>query len=200
MKASSSGTPTSRTNAAAAKASTSSTHRSLPHNHFELFELPPAYAIDLGTLEQSYRKLQSLVHPDRYASAGEAEKRASLQWTTRVNEAYGTLKDPVQRGKHLLELRGVDVAFETDTRMPPDFLMQQMELREDLEAAIEKRDLAFLDALSGKLLSQRNALERDIAESIDEKKDYAEAAARVRKLMFLQRINAEVDAAYEAIE
>src|SRR5437868_13879986 len=100
MKASSSGTPTSRTSAAAAKASTSS--------HFELFGLELAYLINAAALEQSYRDLQALVHPDRYAQAGDAERRASLQTTTRVNEAYCALKDPVQRREHTLELHGVD--------------------------------------------------------------------------------------------
>jgi DnaJ-domain-containing protein 1 len=57
-----------------------------------------------------------------------------------VNEAYRTLKDPVQRGRHLLELHGVDVAFETNTQMPTDFLMRQLELREELEAATGKKD------------------------------------------------------------
>ncbi|HKQ28111.1 MAG TPA: Fe-S protein assembly co-chaperone HscB, partial [Burkholderiales bacterium] len=82
-------------------------------NHFELFGLPRLFGLDLEALERAYREIQSRVHPDRFAHAGDAERRASLQWTTRVNEAYRTLKDPVQRGKHLLELHGVDVAFET---------------------------------------------------------------------------------------
>ena len=81
-------------------------------------------------LEKAYRNIQSRVHPDRFASAGDAERRASLQWTTRVNEAYRTLKDPVQRAKHILDLHGVDVAFETDTAMPVEFLTQQLEFRE----------------------------------------------------------------------
>src|SRR5512134_1475347 len=102
-------------------------------SHFELFGLPAAFSVDGEALERSYRQIQSRVHPDRFAHAGDAERRASLQWTTRVNEAYRTLKDPVQRAKHLLELHGVDVAFETDTQMPTDFLMQQLELREELE-------------------------------------------------------------------
>ena len=55
-----------------------------------------------------------------------------------MNEAYRTLKDPVQRAKHLLELHGVDVAFETNTQMPTDFLMQQLELREELEGETRK--------------------------------------------------------------
>ena len=102
-------------------------------NHFELFELAPGYALDTAALESAYREIQARVHPDRFAHAGDAERRASMQWTTRINEAYRTLKSPVRRAKYLLELNGVDVAFETNTSMPPEFLMKQMELREALE-------------------------------------------------------------------
>lgn len=123
-----------------------------------------------------------------------------MQWTARLNEAYRALKDPVQRGKHLLELHGVDVAFETNTQMPSDFLMQQLEIREELDAARAKKDAAFLDGLKDRLRKQKQGLEAQIARSIDERKDYAGAAELVRKLMFLQKIDAEVDAAYEESE
>jgi molecular chaperone HscB len=170
------------------------------HNHFELFGLAPAYALESEALERSYREIQSQVHPDRFAHAGDAERRASLQWTTRVNEAYRTLKDPVQRAKHLLELHGVDVGFETNTAMPPDFLMQQMELREALETAVGKKDASSLDALRHDLRKARQALEKTIANAIDAKKDYAAAAGLVRKLQFLDKVDTEIDAAYETIE
>jgi molecular chaperone HscB len=123
-----------------------------------------------------------------------------VQWTGRLNEAYRALKDPVQRGKHLLELHGVDVAFETNTQMPSDFLMQQLEIREELDVARAKKDAAFLDGLKDRLRKQQQGLEAQIARSIDERKDYAGAAELVRKLMFLQKIDAEVDAAYEESE
>jgi molecular chaperone HscB len=148
-------------------------------------------------LDKAYRDIQSQVHPDRFAHAGDAERRASLQWTTRVNEAYRTLKSPVQRGKHLLELHGVDVAFETNTAMPTEFLMQQMELREQLE---EAKDAKALDALRAGLQKNRKSLEREIAEAIDAKKDYKGAADLVRKLMFLERLDEEIDSGYEALE
>jgi molecular chaperone HscB len=169
-------------------------------NHFELFGLAPAYAVELEALERSYREIQARVHPDRFAHAGEAERRASLQWTTRVNEAYRALKDPVQRGKHLLELHGVDVAFETDTRMPGDFLTQQLELREELESAAGRKDAERLDGLRSNLRVQKKDLEGKIAEAIDGRKDYAGAAELVRKLMFLDRLDGEIDVAYEEIE
>src|SRR4051812_19129219 len=85
-------------------------------SHFELFGLSSAFALDSEALERAYREIQSRVHPDRFAHAGDAERRASLQWTTHVNEAYRALKDPVQRAKYLLELNGVDVQFETNTQ------------------------------------------------------------------------------------
>jgi molecular chaperone HscB len=166
-------------------------------SHFDLFGLAPAYALETDALERSYREIQSRVHPDRFAHAGDAERRASLQWTTRVNEAYRILKDPVQRARHLLELHGVDVAFETNTAMPADFLMQQMELRESLE---EAKSPAALDEMRQSLHGQRTQLERQVGEAIDVKKDYAGAAGLVRKLQFLDKLDSEIDSAYESVE
>jgi len=166
-------------------------------SHFDLFGLSPIYSIEGEALERSYREIQSKVHPDRFAHAGDAERRASLQWTTRVNEAYRTLKDPVQRAKHLLELHGVDVAFETNTAMPPEFLMQQMELRESLE---EAKTPASLDEMRKRLRQNKTELQKQIAEALDTRKDYAGAAGLVRKLQFLDRLDEEIDAAYEEIE
>ena len=166
-------------------------------NHFDLFGLPPSFSIEGEALERSYRDIQSKVHPDRFAHSGDAERRASLQWTTRVNEAYRTLKDPVLRAKHLLELHGVDVAFETNTAMPPEFLVQQMELRETLEDA---KDAAALDALRSSLGKQKRQLVESIAEAIDGNKDYSGAAGLVRKLQFLDRLDEEIDSAYEEID
>ena len=179
-------------NAGAGKALTSSA--------FELFDLPPAFSLDREMLEKAYREIQSRVHPDRFAHSGDAERRASLQWTTRVNEAYRTLKDPVQRARHLLERHGVDVAFETNTKMPVDFLARQIEVRETLEAAVERKDGAALDDLRRDFSGQRKSLENEIARRIDANRDYPGAAELVRKLMFLQRLDEEIDSAYEAIE
>jgi molecular chaperone HscB len=169
-------------------------------SHFELFGLPAAFALDAERLEMAYREIQSRIHPDRFAHAGDAERRASLQWTTRVNEAFQALKNPVARAKHLLELHGVDVAFETNTAMPPDFLMQQMELREALAAAKEGKDYAALEGLKRDLRNDKSILEKQIAQAIDARQDYAGAAELVRKLMFLDRLDEEIDLAYEAVD
>jgi molecular chaperone HscB len=169
-------------------------------SHFDLFGLPPAFALDKEALEKAYREIQSQVHPDRFAHAGDAERRASLQWTTRVNEAYRILKSPVQRAKHILELHGIDVGFETNTQMPTDFLLRQLELREELEAAVKKKDAGLLDALRSTLSGEKLLLENQLSDSLDNKKDMQGSAGQVRKLMFLDRLDSEIDSAYEDIE
>lgn len=188
----------SKTSAAAGKALTSSL--SSHGNFFELFGLVPAFALDAEALEASYREIQTRVHPDRFAHAGDAERRASLQWTTRVNEAYRALKNPVQRASHILSLHGVDVAFETNTAMPESFLMQQMELREALENAERAKDTKALDGLQQSIARDKQTLEANLAAAIDREKDYPAAAGFVRELQFLEKLEAEIDAAYETLE
>jgi molecular chaperone HscB len=123
-----------------------------------------------------------------------------MQWTTRVNEAYRTLKDPVERARYLLELKGVDVAFETNTAMPPDFLGRQIELREALELAQGEKNAGALDRLRSDLRREEEELKKALGEALDAKRDYATATGLVRKLKFLDRLDAEIDAAYEAVE
>lgn len=164
-------------------------------NHFELFGLAPAYALDTEALERAWREVQARVHPDRYAHAGAAERRASLTWSARANEAYRLLKDPVERARYLLELNGVDPQFETCTAMAEEFLQRQMELREALAEARAAKDAARLAQLGREVAAAAHALEADIARRMDAERDYTGAAGLVRELQFLRRLAEEIDTA-----
>lgn len=107
----------------------------LAGNYFELFDLPVQFELDNKALEFRYRELQKQLHPDKFASRPDAERRWSMQAAGRVNEACQTLENDLRRAAYLLQLNGIDVDEETDTQMDPMFLMEQMELRESLEAA-----------------------------------------------------------------
>ena len=100
--------------------------------HFELFDLPQSFVVERERLDTRYRKLQRSVHPDRFVNAGDRERRLSIQQATVINEGYRTLKDPLLRGRYLLQLAGY--AFDDEHRTTSDgaFLMEQMELREAL--------------------------------------------------------------------
>ena len=101
-------------------------------NHFELFQLPARFDVDMDALDAAYREVQGRVHPDRFVNASDAEKRVAMQWATRANEAYQTLKNPMLRARYLCELNGVDLQTESNTAMPMDFLMEQMEDRKSV--------------------------------------------------------------------
>ncbi|HVK56193.1 MAG TPA: Fe-S protein assembly co-chaperone HscB [Burkholderiales bacterium] len=169
-------------------------------SYFELFKLPVSYKIDTARLEVAYREVQSRVHPDRFVSAPEAERRRSMQWATHANEAYTTLKKPLARARYLLKLHGVDTAEETNTAMPVDFLMEQMEWREAIVEAKQDFDSDALQALTQKLSSERGALLAALEMTIDVEHDYQTAAGAVRKLRFLEKLQDEIEFAVESIE
>lgn len=57
----------------------------LTDSHFDLFGLPPTFAVDRDRLDDAYRTVQAQVHPDRFAAAGDAQRRLAMQWATRAN-------------------------------------------------------------------------------------------------------------------
>ena len=168
--------------------------------HFELFGLPQSYALDRNQLDTAYRELQNAVHPDRFAAQPEAEQRVAMQWATQVNEAYQTLKHPVNRGVYLLHLQGIDVLDANNTKMAPAFLMQQMEWREAIEEARAGKSVDALNALSDDLRTSHRRIEAQLAELIDTAHDFAAATEAVRQLRFMDKVIAEVGDVYEELE
>lgn len=169
-------------------------------DHFELFNLQPAFRLDVSELEHAYRKLQNEVHPDRFASASDAEKRLSMQWATRINEAYQTLKKPLSRATYLLHLRGREVFSEQHTSFPPAFLMQQMEWREAIAGARQGRNAADLDRIRSELRTEAKQLEGRLAAELDDAKDDEAAAVIARELKFMLKLIEEVGDAQEELD
>lgn len=161
--------------------------------------LPVAFAIDAPQLERAYRDLQSRVHPDKFAAGSGADKRAAMQWATRANEAYRTLKEPVARARYLLALKGFDTGEETNTAMPADFLMEQMELREASATARAQRDAAALDELRSTLAASRAEMLRMLGRALDADHNYEAGCSMVRKLRFLDKLDEEVDESLEVL-
>jgi molecular chaperone HscB len=168
-------------------------------NHFELFQLPATFAVDMDALDGAYREIQGRVHPDRFVNASDAEKRVAMQWATRANEAYQTLRHPQKRAQYLCELHGVDLQTESNTAMPLDFLMQQMELREALGDARAAKDAAALDELDAQVRGERKRRLAQVGTLLDAGA-YQDAAQGVRALMFLDKFGNELHYAFEALE
>jgi molecular chaperone HscB len=168
-------------------------------NYFALFGLPLRYRFDSEKLDAAYRALQRAVHPDRYAAAGDAERRMALQSSARVNEAYRALKDPVGRAQYLLSLRGIDALAETNTALPAEFLQHELERREAVGEARQRRDAAALGSLLSQVRDDAAGLETALADHLDAEA-WELARDDVRELRFLTKIAADIEAAIDEIE
>lgn len=103
------------------------------------------FKVDLKALRAEFLQIQASAHPDRHA--GKAKRRAEAL-SARVNEAYKTLQDPLLRAQYILSLNGVDVAGDEtatldgeSTAEDKELLMQVMEDREEIEDAMEEKEL-----------------------------------------------------------
>jgi molecular chaperone HscB len=166
---------------------------------FQLFGLPALYRLDSELLDRRYHALQAQVHPDKFSHLSEAERRVSMQWATRVNEAHQTLSNPAKRARYLLSLHGVDIREETNTVMSADFLVAQMEWREAIQEAGEACDSSELDKLELRLHHEMHVLQEQLADKIDTERDYAAAAECARKLKFLEKLAEEIGSAFDTI-
>src|ERR1700748_3229185 len=171
----------------------------LPADHFDLFHLPQRFAVDTHALDEAYRAVQAQVHPDRFAAAGEAQKRVAMQWASQANDASQTLKQPLKRAIYLLHLRGIDVQAENNTAMEPAFLMQQMEWRERIEDAAASRNVTELESLGRDLRDDARVRFDKLAALLDSHADQA-AAEAVRQLMFIERVSEDVNTQIERLD
>jgi molecular chaperone HscB len=161
----------------------------LQSDDFELFGVPQRFAQERSALDARWKELQREAHPDRFAAQGAAAQRVAMQWSVRINEAYQRLKDPLQRAAYLCELHGAPIRAEDNTAMPTEFLMQQMQWREDLEDA---DGAAAVDALEAQVQQARRAALERCASLIDTQRDFAAAAQQVRALMFIARFAKDI--------
>jgi molecular chaperone HscB len=168
-------------------------------NHFDLFHLPLSFQMDSAALDVAYRDVQREVHPDKFTTASGAEKRLAAQWATRANEAYQTLKSPLNRGRYFLKIHGIETEEESNTSMPLEFLMQQMEWREAVVEARASKDEAKLNELAAQKNADEKNLFAQLSGELNQATTFADARLTVRKLRFIEKLGEEIDDAFEAV-
>ncbi|KIE22169.1 cobalamin 5'-phosphate synthase [Vibrio sinaloensis] len=162
-------------------------------NYFELFGLPSQFKLDGSLLSSQFRELQKQFHPDNYATASERDRLMAVQKAAEINDAYQVLKSPISRAEYLLAENGVEIRGEQQTMQDPMFLMEQMELREELEEIASHSDseeaLFNFDAKVSKMFKQHLSLvEQELNDAL-----WLKAAERVRKLKFIAKLKNEIE-------
>ena len=162
-------------------------------NHFELFGLPSQFQLDGSLLSSQFRELQKRFHPDNIATASERDRLMAVQKAAQINDAYQVLKHPISRAEYILAENGTEIRGEQQTMQDPMFLMEQMELREELEDIADSSDpesaLFDFDSKVSKMYKQHLAsVEQELDQGL-----WAEAADRVRKLKFIAKLKNEIE-------
>jgi molecular chaperone HscB len=167
---------------------------------FAVLGFPRAYDLEERALEESFRALSRKLHPDRFARATPRERRFSLEQTTILNDAHRTLRDPVKRAEHLLELRGVKVAGEerdSGAKMPQEFLEQAIEDREKLLEAKMEGGPAAVERLAEGVRDKRQQAMEEIARVLREDRvaddDLQRTAQLLARLRYYARYLDEVE-------
>ncbi|KAF1056886.1 MAG: Co-chaperone protein HscB [Pseudomonas delhiensis] len=159
--------------------------------HYALFDLKPEFRVDLDALGKRYRELAREVHPDRFADASESEQRLALEKAAELNEAYQVLRSAPRRALYLLTLQGHELPLEA-TVQDPEFLMQQMMLREELEDLHDSADLAGVATFKQRLKASQQQLDATFAECWNVPSRREEAERLVRRMQFLDKLAQEV--------
>lgn len=104
---------------------------------FAIFDLPRRFTFDEQALRQRFLKASAEQHPDRFPDP--IQQAEAVEQMSRLTDAYRTLSDPEARARALLRLSGVEDDKDKDS-LPPDLLMEVMEVRETMESAIASGD------------------------------------------------------------
>jgi molecular chaperone HscB len=165
-------------------------------NYFQLFDLSESFDIDLGVLAERYRQLQRALHPDRFASGSDQERRLSMQQASHVNAAFQTLKDPLQRAQYLLQLRGLDLSQGRGTVSDLEFLESQLELREVLADIPTTADPhASIEHFNAEITDRVNECIGALGEAFVAKDPaaLARAGSWAQRLQFYRRLQQEAE-------
>lgn len=100
-------------------------------NYFEFYKIPMSFSVDAEALQKRFYALSKEYHPDFYTLESEEKQAEVLRLSTLNNEAYQTLRDEDLRMKYVLTLREA-LGEEGSNKLPPDFLMEMMEMNEGL--------------------------------------------------------------------
>jgi molecular chaperone HscB len=109
-------------------------------DYFAFLGVPRKLNLDVADLEQRFRALSRQFHPDYFYNATPAERRASLERSSYLNDAYRTLRQPISRLEYLLSVEGMNAGGGApDNQVPPALLEEVFELNEELDAVREFR-------------------------------------------------------------
>ncbi|KAK9886168.1 hypothetical protein WA026_015679 [Henosepilachna vigintioctopunctata] len=156
------------------------------NNYFKILHCNESFDIDFKELRGRYRHMQNILHPDKFSNSVE-EKHISEGFSSLVNKAYDILRSPLKRAEHLLCLKG-EIIKEDIKIEDPDYLMQIMDLNEEVERA-SPEELIKLNRLN---LENMNNIQQEISEGF-KKNDLKKVKYSIIKLRYYNSLSLHIN-------
>ena len=164
-------------------------------NYFELFEIPVQLKVDKSTLPRKYFELSRKYHPDYFVNAGEEEKDHALEHSAMLNKAFKTFQQPDETIKYVLQQKGL-LEEEEKYELPPDFLMEILEINEQL---MDTEDQAVMGNLQSAIENLQNRIYEPVEkiitnykEGVTSEKELLQVKEYYYKKKYLDRIRREL--------
>jgi molecular chaperone HscB len=175
-------------------------------DYFAVLGVPAKYDVDLAVAEAAFKQLSRQVHPDRFATGDPRARRASLARTVQLNEAWRTIKDPLRRAEYMLGKAGVDAGSEgakasddvdatVEVAPPPAFLMEILELHDELIAARRAGDDVKVAFMTADMRDRLNACMQTLATGLSggSREQLGEAGKALVALRYYRRFLDEAE-------
>ena len=134
-------------------------------NYFELFDLPVSFQPDKQLVKQKFYELSRKYHPDFYTQENDMEQAGALEKSSLVNKAYKTFQSSDETMKYVLQLKGL-LEEEEKYALPPNFLMEVMELNEQLLEAKMEQDETAVSRVKSSIAALQDEIYRPVEEIV----------------------------------
>jgi len=163
-------------------------------SHFDVLDLEPRFDTNENILYERFKKMQHVIHPDRFGNSDEKEQEIALKYSSQVNEAYNVLKDPLKRAIYLLEQNGITALSEGGEVPFDEEVMEFMErMMEERSIVFESSDLAEVKALNESVSRETTGLESSLHDAFSAN-DLDAATKLTLKLRYLRKLLDDIEA------
>src|SRR6185436_20008921 len=165
-------------------------------NYFEIFSLPVQLKVDKTDLPKRFFELSRKFHPDFYANAIPGEKETALEITANLNKAFKTFQNENDTIKYVLQLKGL-LEEEEKYQLPPDFLMEVLEINEKVMDAEDDPNLkvhllSAIDNLQSEIYEPVKSTIENYQEGVTTEKELLQVKEYYYKKKYLTRIRKEL--------
>ncbi|MEZ5034399.1 MAG: Fe-S protein assembly co-chaperone HscB [Chitinophagaceae bacterium] len=163
--------------------------------YFELFDIPIQLSVNTKTLSDKFFSLSKKYHPDFYARDSVNNQAMALEKSSQINKAWHTFQNPDATIKYVLIEKGL-MEEEEKYELPPDFLMEVMDVNEQLmdadDSTTAPKILATINQLQDEIYSPVSKIVENYQDDTVSQEELLQVKEYYYKKKYLDRIRRQL--------